>query len=758
MPDGTQENGLPPPGSGERGVTLRRETQLTTHLAESNVNPELDDALHFRDLMRIVLKRKWQILAVFLISTLLAALVTFLSRPIYRASTTLQIEKLSPRILDREKDVTPVETSADRDFYQTQYELLRGRTLAERVIDELQLRQSSAATDTDPTLSTSEKIRGYFDQARGVKPQQVASNEARLSDGVLTRFRKALAIEPVRNSRLVRVHFDNPDPKLAAQVVNTLTQVFTNMNLERRFEASSYAKAFLEDKIKQTKAKLEESESALNTFSREKQIISVDDKRSIDSRILEEYSASFGRAEGERIRAESLFRQIEENPTAAPQILDNKVIQTLKETKARVEAEYQEKLKVYKPAFPAMQQLQGQIEEIDRKIKQEMQAVQKAVKSQFLSAKAQETELKAKLDQSKRALLDLQSRSIDYNILKREVDTNRTLYDGLLQRLKEVGVQGGIEANNISVVDRAEVPLYPHQPRLSANLAVGALVGLVLGLGLGFFLEYLDDSIKFADEVERFTASPLLGVIPKIVNPPKGMSLPLFAASDPRSGLAEAYRSVRTALQFSTSKGAPKRFVMTSCAKGEGKSTSSLSLAINFAQLGKPVLIIDGDMRNPSLHKQLGIDNNIGLSNLLSSNVTPIEVTRRSSVPNLFVISAGPTPPNPVELLAGPKMLDMLDLVSDRFSHIIIDAPPVLGIADAIVLGNQVGELVFVVEAARTRKANIRASLKRLFVAGVRPLGVILTKASSHDGYYGYENSYYYYSADTDKNSKPSVK
>src|SRR6185295_4787667 len=348
-------------------------------------------------------------------------------------------------------------------------------------------------------------------------------------------------------------------------------------------------------------------------------------------------------------------------------------------------------------------------------------------------------------------VLDLQDRSIQYNILKREVDTNRTLYDGLLQRLKEVGVEAGVGTNNVTVVDPALPPGGPYKPNLSFNLNIAAVIGVLLGIALAFFLEYLDDTLRHPEDMERLTQLPVLGVIP-LVKPRKGQENPLLAMMshhDARSGFAEAYRSVRTALQFSTRQGAPRQLMVTSTSAGEGKTTTALSIAINFAQTGKLTLLIDSDLRNPTLHKYLGIDNSRGLSNYLSSEMPALGVVRLTPVPNLYVIPAGPLPPNPVELLSGPKLQQLLRELGERFPFVMLDAPPVLGIADALVLGNQVGSVLFVTAAAGTRKAHAKAALKRLRQAGVLPLGAVMTKLDLRDGTYGYESAYYYYQSTT---------
>jgi capsular exopolysaccharide synthesis family protein len=309
-----------------------------------------------------------------------------------------------------------------------------------------------------------------------------------------------------------------------------------------------------------------------------------------------------------------------------------------------------------------------------------------------------------------------------------------------------------VGTNNVTVVDSALPPGAPYKPNLTQNLQIAAALGLALGIGLAFFLEYLDDTLRHPEDMERCTHLPVLGVIP-LVKTKKGdpaAVVAMLAHLDQRSGLAEAYRSVRTALQFSTREGAPQQIVITSTTAKEGKSTSALALAINFAQTGRPVLLIDADLRNPSLHRFLEVDNSRGLSNYLSSHLPALSVVRPTSVSNLYLIPAGPIPPNPVELLSGPKLLGLLDELGQRFLHVLLDAPPVLGIADSLVLGNQVGNVLFVVAARGTRKAHAKSALKRLRQAGVVPIGAVMTKLDLRDGEYGYESSYYYYKSTTD--------
>jgi len=716
-----------------------------------------EQTLHLRDLVRIFLKRKWTILIIFLVSALFSVVTTYLAPPVYRATTTIQIERTAPRVLDY-KEVTPLEASDDNnDFYSTNYELLKSRTLAERAVEDMGMRKASSATAAEAASRATEKAESeltagsmlqdlFTRMRRGPAPVELDPTVSR-DNALVGAFQSSLTVDPVRRSRLVRLHFDSTDPFFAAKAVNTVAQAFININLERRFEASSYAKTFLEEKLLQTKAKLEDSERELIKYSRELEVVNLDEKQNLFSQTMQEYNAAVSRAEQERIKAEVVYRQAQDKPESLPMVRESKTFQSLKENKAKLDAEYQENLKIYKPGFPKMQALAGQIAEVDSQIKQEIDDVRKSSLAVYRAAKSQEALLRERLNDTKQQLLELQGRNIRYSILKREVDTNRQLYDGLLQRLKEIGVAGGVGINNISVIDKAQVPVLPYKPNLKNNVSIGLAIGLIIGLMVAWLLEYLDDSIRFADDVERETGAAVLGVIPKYTAADAGKPnrVALVPHDDPTSALGEAYRSVRTALQFSTSSGAPRRLVVTSSSKNEGKSTTALALAINFAQMGKPVVIIDADLRNPVMHKLLNIDNSRGLSNYLSGNMGAMQAIHTTIVPNLFVMTTGPLPPNPVELLSGMKMLTLLSQCEEHFAHVIVDGPPVLGIADAIVLCNQVDNSVFVIESAKTRKGHAKAALKRLYQAGVNPLGVILTKIDAYHDLYGYHTYYYQY-------------
>jgi polysaccharide biosynthesis transport protein len=745
-----------PQRGANTAMALHRPYELQVGTDNAPGDESTSNSLTLTDLLRIVLKHKWTLLAVLLVAGSVSVVRTLLSTPVYRSTLTLQIEKTAQRVVNFNNDVDQEAYSDEFTLLKTQYELLRSRSLAERVVDELRLERPKAAqgkTSQSSEAKPAPMAGGYIDRIVGgyrkLTTPANADAEVLSRESVIGGFLGSLTVEPVRNSRLVRIHVDNTNPALAAQIANATAQAFIAMGLERRMEASSYAKTFLEDQIKQVKARLEESERKLNQYAQTKQILTLDDKTNVVNQTYTDYATALARAEQERIKAEAAFAEIKRSPDSAQQVMESKSIQNYKEAKAKLEIEYQQNLGIYKPDFPKMVQLKGQIDKADSQIKAEISAVAAAVQSQYEAAQRQESLLRTKLGETRKQVLSTQDSSIDLNLLKREVDTNRQLYDGLLQRLKQVGVSGGNTANNISIVDRAEPPLFPYKPDLNRNLMFGLAVGLILGLCMVFLLEYLDDSFKFPDEIERTLGVALMGIVPMITQrrDQEKTSVAFEVHTQPRSPIAEAYRSLRTSLQFSTSEGAPRRLLITSTTRDEGKSTTALALAINFAQMGQRVLLIDADMRNPSVHKQLGIPNESGLSNLLSGDYGAATLITQTTVPFLSVMTAGPIPPNPVDLLLGPKLAAVLDQATAHGIHyVIVDAPPLLGIADSIVLGNQIQNILFVVHAGSTRKSQVRDALRRLRLAGLVPRGVVLTQVQRNVSHQHYE-SYYGYGA-----------
>jgi capsular exopolysaccharide synthesis family protein len=701
------------------------------------------DEIDLLSYWRILVKRRWTVLGALGIVLVATLVGTLLMTPIYRATTSLQIERDTIKVVDVE-GVTPVEGGAGADFYQTQYELLKSRALAQRVASQLGVAEGETLAQLSPP-SPWATLRGLVSRS-DADPDEVSESELASKEAAATRLiMGGLTIEPVRNSRLVRVHFDSPDPEFSQRAANALSEAFIASNLERRFDSSAYAKTYLEDRLQELRLKLEDSERELVAFAQKEQIVGTGDSSgSLSEQDLGSLNTALSQARQDRIRAEARWRQAQASrgTVLLGEIGEASIIKGLQESRGKLLADYQDKLRLYKPGYPLMLQLKGQIEELERQIGAEVGSIKSAIQAEFLASQEQERLLVEQMTLVKTDVLDLQSRSIQYNILKREVDTNRQLYDGLLQRYKEIGVAAGVSNNNISVVDPA-LSGYKFKPSLTRNLALALLAGLMLGVLLALAFEYLDDTLKSPEDVEKQLGLSVLGVIPLLKLP----MTPAKAVEDPRSAFAESYRSVRTALQFATDTGVPRSLLVTSSTPAEGKSTTALTLARNFAQLGKRVLVIDADLRNPSLHRLLGVDNSAGLSNYLAGAGKATEVIRATDTPGLMFMSSGPLPPNPAELLMGPKMLSLLTIAREKFDQVIIDGPPVMGLADAPILANMANGTLLVVEAGETRITVGRNALKRLLAARAHVVGGLLTKFSSkHAGHgYGY-GAYNYYS------------
>ena len=546
-----------------------------------------------------------------------------------------------------------------------------------------------------------------------------------------------VAVNPVPESRLIDVSYSDPVPQRAQRVANAYADAYVATNIDKRFQANAQAKLFLEDKIDQLKLRLEESENKLLQFAQERQIVDITDKTSIAEANLASTNGALGNLISERTKNEQLWQQVEAaSEVNIPQLLSNSVIDGLRKQRNSLLIEYQEKLQTFKPGYPEMVRLNAKIKEIDDQIAKEVTTTKESLKAAYESSLTLEKKMQQRVTDLKKEVLGLQQRSIEYNILKREVDTNRELYTSLLQRYKEVDVASGVGSNNVFVVDRANQPSSPSSPNLRRALTLALVFGLGIGLATAYALERLDDKIKTPEQVELHSGIALLGVIPAYKSPD--------TVDDPRSPHAEAYRSLGTALLFSTESGLPKTLAVTSTTPSEGKSSTAVAIAKHFATVGRKVLLIDADLRNASLHIKLGCDNSIGLSNCLTGACTPPECMQKTALPNLAFIASGPLPPNAADLLGGARLLSLLSVGSEIFDIIVIDGPPVMHLADAQLLANAAAATIFVVGSGQSRPGALRAAIRQLQLTRGSIIGSVLTKYDPKRSGYGYGYSYGY--------------
>ncbi|HXQ14013.1 MAG TPA: polysaccharide biosynthesis tyrosine autokinase [Caulobacteraceae bacterium] len=722
-----------PAEMARRAVARSHENVVTAWEDVQLADPgETGQGVRLLEYWRIVYKYKWLIAAIVVVSLAMGAGLTLITPKVYTANTTLEIDRESDNVVGMGQ-VEPMDKVArDQEFFQTQYGLLKSWSLAARVAQAENLANDPA-----------------FLSALGVRHPPKGP---RAADGswIAGYLEGRLGVYPVRDSRLVRLTFDSPDPELSARLANAFADNFISSNLERRFDASAYARNFLEQRLAELKAKLEESERQLVAYATQQQIIQISQPgggkdapppQSLDATDLSGINSALTGAKANLVMAEQRWRATQAAPgLSAPDILADPTVQQLREDRAKLQSQYNDQLKIYKPDYPDMLQLKAQIDDIDKQLTVAADTIRRSLKTQADAAAQQVAALESQVGHLKTSVLDERNREIQYNILQREVDTTRSLYDGLLQRYKEIGIAGGITTNNISIVDRARAPGGPSKPQPMRNLAMAGITGLGMGVMLAFLLETLDQAIRKPADVEGKLGLAVLGCVPLLE---KGVQ-PLEALSDLRSPFSEAYHSIRSNLAFSTNDGAPRVLALTSARPEEGKSTTSFALAQGFARVGMRVLLVDLDLRNPSQHKTLGADNRVGASSLLTGAVRLQGAVQPTDWPNLFLIPSGPLPPSPAELLIGPRLVAFVKEATEHFDIVILDGPPVMGLADAPLIASVATGAVLTIEAGRTSRAQARAAIKRLRLGNARLFGAVLTKFDSRKTSYGYGYNYAY--------------
>ena len=718
-----------------------------------NFNAQDEPRSDFRKLfftyLGLALRYRWLILVCCAISLAIGSILTYSQTPIYQAAVTIQIDRQAARVVRVQGAEDEYSGSDDRRFYQTQYDLLRSRSLAERVAGDLDL---AAASDflNPPATSPWAKLRGLILRSANTQTATEGKHEAgnlqQRQTAAAGMVQSGLSVTPVPNSNLVLILFDSPSPEWAQRIANGVADSYVSSNLERRYGATAYARNFLKERLEELKLKLEESEKALVAYAQSQELIgdvkavSQDGKesgQSLTDSNLAALNTALQAVITERIHAQEQWEQANDsNELGLRQILQDSAIGTLRQQRATLMADYQNKLSTFKPDYPDMLRLKAQINEVDQEIKSTAEVIKKSLKAHYESAVQQEELLKKKMDEVKHGVLQTRNKEIQYNILKREADTNRSLYDGLLQQYKDIGVAGAVSTNNVSVIDRARLPGGPYKPNFRMNLFKWLVFGLLAAASLIALLELLDDTFKSPEEIEEQLGLAVLGIIPF-----SDGSI-LADLNGPSNAISEAFRSFRTALQFSTDQGAPKTIVVTSAQPGEGKSTTALALAVNFSQLGMKVLLIDADLRNPSQHLNLALNNGAGLANYLAGGAIAGSIFQKTDIDGLYFMPSGPLPPNPAELLTGPKMLSLLSTASEKVDAVIIDSPPILGLADAPLLASIASGTLLVIATGDTRRRTAKAALKRLHFARARMVGAVMNKCDlrKHYGYgsYGY--------------------
>lgn len=670
-------------------------------------------------------------LAIALVSTMLAT-------PRYTAYTSIQIDDQSEQVLgDELGGQTAANSGWDIDrFLNTQLEILRSRALAGRVARKLEL-----ASD-----------RAFFEAMGAELPQ--SGGGAAASGAAAGLVRGGLTVDLPRETRIARLGFSSNDPEVAAKLANAYASEFIQATLQRRFDSSAYARNFVGKQLEEARVRLETSERELNAYAREaglirtRDVTSRDDARGTDSvttASLLQLNEAANKAQAERIEAESRWAAENSTPLLASQaVLASPAVQGLISRQSALRAELGVARGRYLEGHPKVQSLESELAAVTSQLGQAAREVRSGIRADFVAARDAESRLRAQVSRLQGATLAEQDRSVRYNTLAREADTNRSLYDGLLQRFRELNAASGISASNIAVVDAAVAPGAPSSPNLAKNLAIALLIGVVIAGATVFLRDQLDDAIRVPEDVEGKIHLPLLGVVPISTD-----GEPTAALADAKSPVAEAYNSLRGALLYSTPQGLPPVMLVTSARESEGKSTTSYAIARGVALTGKRVLLVDADLRRPSLHRLLGTDGKRGLSSLLTSSDPAASAIVDTAQEGLALLPAGPIPPSPTELLSAPRMAAVLEELSAAYDMVVIDSSPVLGLADAPVLSAIVDGVLLVIEADAARGGALKSALRRLRAMEPVILGAVLTKfdpakaGNAYSSYYGY--GYYSY-------------
>jgi capsular exopolysaccharide synthesis family protein len=716
----------------------------------------------------VVRGRKGTIVLVFAVTMLATSIWAFTIRPVYTATATLRIEKEEPQphVVVKFDDVVK---SADAfpDLYQTQQRLLQSRSLANRVIELLALDKHPDFQEPDGNASVVGRVRAWGrERLAPWLPPVVRTSPEALGDLIMESpttkvFLGRLSVDPVRNSRLIRVSFDSHYAPLAARVVNTLAEAFVTQTLEFRADAGRYASGFLGRQIGDARDRLEKSEAKLSAFVKANGINFVTsgtdklpEREDLVTHELSILSDSLVKARNDRIAKEALAEEARQSDVdALPAVLQNPVVVKLKGDLATLEAQRRELGQTFRPEYPRVRRLDQSINELRAQIHGEVLRVTKGLEADYHASLQNERQLEQSMDVQRARAMQLGDQMVQYNILRRDVDANRELYTSLLTRLKETQISSDLLSSPISIVDRADVPLWPSWPRKSLLLALGGLVGLLTAVGAAYVRELSDPRLRNIDDVDRLLGVPRLGLVPersrregrRLLWPARRPPFALVAHEATYSMSAEAFRDLRTSLLYAVGERPIRTVMVTSPDAGDGKTALATNLAIALAQLGtRGVLLIDANLRHPELHQLLGVPRRPGLSAFLTGQAELPAVLSATDIDNLYVIPAGRMPDNPAELLASPRLHQALEVLSEQFTHVVIDTPPLSGLSDALNLAPRLDGVVLVLRHGRSERALAQAAVQRLLLVQANVLGVVVNKADARTSRQRYRRWNYY--------------
>ena len=708
----------------------------------------------------------WTILVVLAVSVTIATIASLKAVRKYDAVSHIAISKEannSLRVGEENESGAAFDYSMELD---TQASIIRSNSLALQVINDFDLAENPAFNPGAANLH-----RTVTGQAH-LTPEQEAD--------LLKIWSEGLSVAKVPRTRMIEIRFTSRDPRLAAQIANALTSGYVERNFKTKYESTMQATDWLSKQLSDLQLKVEVSEQALVNYQKANGIVGVDEKQNITTEKLADLNKDLTSAESDRMQKQAVYELAQQEPTNLSSLANNGLFQKLRETEADLERQYAQLSTQFGPSYPKVLEVSNQLRQAHEAVKAEVDRAVGRAKTEYRSAFDRERMLRSALGQQKIAATQLNEQSIEYLRLKREAESNRALYDSLNQKLKEASVTSSLKLSNVSIVDTARVPSTPSSPNVRSNISLALLFGLLGGVGLALLLETLDNTVRTPEQAEDISSLPSLGTVPLTLdeaaakskssstsimvgapaNPRKTMGLISFER--PKSKVAESYRALRTSILLSSIGRPPQLLMLTSALPQEGKTTTSINTAIVLAQKGGKVLLIDADMRRPSIHQVFGIRPGNGLSTLLSGTSDFEDcVVIAEDIPNLDVLPAGPQPPNPAELLGSNLLRDYLTRWRKQYDFIVVDTPPVLSVTDAVLLSAQMDSVVLVLRSGKTTKEALRRARQLFDKVNVRVLGVVVNAVdlqspdAQYYGYdYGYSDSHSYY--DEEAKATPS--
>ncbi|MEO5769871.1 MAG: polysaccharide biosynthesis tyrosine autokinase [Polyangia bacterium] len=691
--------------------------------------PKLDVRAYWR-----IVRKRWPMVALTTLAAMgVAFLYTYRQPKIYEATCQIVIEPMSPQVLQGVKDVVELGTGtywATKEFYETQYRIIQSTAVAMRVAEKLGL-------GNDPD---------FREAAQSKDPTAVARM-----------IQSRVRVQPVKDSRIGSIIVEDVKPQRAALIANTVGETYMEYNLDYKLEGAKTANAWLSEQAIEYKKKLRDSELGLYEFRRQRNLLAarLDDRQSMTAQNLENVSAALSKVRLKRIEIEAARKLILSakddinRAESIPEVQASEVVTGLRRAFVQLSKDRAELLAKYGPEHPKMKMVEGQIQSIQEAYHKEIANVLATFENEYLAVVDQEKALMRAMEDEKKEAIELSKVEVEYKPLSRDNEENLKLYNLISTREREIDLTGLLRTNNVRLLERAIVPGAPVRPRPVQNLMIAFLVGLGGGIGIALLIEALDNTLKSPSDVEAYLGIPVLGLIPVIGNkdekasPDKIRERDLGIFMDPKSLAAECCRSIRTNILFMSPDHPPHTIVVTSPSPQEGKTTTTINLAVTMAEAGARVLIIDTDMRRPRLHRSFGVPNQAGISTVVVGNSTLDEVIKRTEVPNLDVLPCGPLPPNPSELLHAERFAQIIRDCAKRYDRVLLDSPPTSAVTDPAVLGNLCDGVLLVVKGGQTKRESAALARRQLLAAKAKILGVIVNEIDFSNPSYGYQ--YYYY-------------